>query len=245
MQIRDAQDYVQILEEQLHERANHIASMALQSQPPAAPLAPPQASTSAPASPMHGTVVYSTTLNVPPTTTSEGVKTCKWHHAMPGTGGRMHMSAPREHLAQHGPEMPQHASLHSSVGQPSAATTACACPHPQCVHGHVARVPLTETLNIPAVHPSTAFVHQCPPHVSDNRCSHSQSLAPSGHYQGRVAQDRADFALDVFSGRYRSTALMRMQRLQDRLKASERDLSYRLGRLLGGENDVQSAHGLR
>lgn len=245
MQIRDAQDYVQMLEEQLNESANQITSMAVQSQPPATPRAPPHAPASTPASPMHGTVIYSTTLNAPPTTNNEGMKACTWHHAMPGAGGRMHMPVPTEHLAQHAADMPQHAPLHTSVGQPGTAAAVCACAHSQCVHGHVARVPLADTLNIPAVHPGTACAHQYRPHAADNRCYHGQALAPSGNHQGRGAQDYAGCAPNFFSGRYRSTALMRMQRLQDRLKASERDLSYRLGRLLGGETDVQSGHGLR
>lgn len=237
VQIRDAQEYVQMLEEQLHERANQIATMAMQQQPPAHPAGPQQAPASAPASPMQGTVACSTTLNVPPTHSGQGVHMCHHHSSMTGDGGRGYTQvAAAGHHVHHGPELPQHASLQAFV-QPVATSRMCACGNSECVRGRVARMPLVDTANMPAVQPG-ACVHHHPPRVPACGYYHSHSMAPTRSVREHATEDHAAFAKDVFSGRYRSTSLMRMQRLQDRLKASERDLSYRLGRLLGGEADV-------
>eukprot|EP00892_Ulva_mutabilis_P009621 jgi/Ulvmu1/7030/UM033_0089.1 len=229
--IRDAQDYVHLLEEQLHGQTQ-VAILPSPSQPPAlAPVLPPPPRTT-PASPMQAPLVYSTTVNVPPSQNSSGVSTCQCGYVASAPNGASQAAgtAPDQQMRHSAPMMPCVAA-NLSNGAACAPPMPCVCGQQHGMHGQAARAPLADTANIPMVQHGAPCMQRVP---STGYWS-NYGLGCSGHPVSVPVTDRKTVGKQFYSGRHRSASLIRMQRLQDRLKASERDLSYRLGRLLGHE----------
>lgn len=243
MQIRDAQEYVQILEEQLHDQPK-VAIMPSPRKPPAALIAPPNPPPgTAPASPVHGTVVYSTTVNVPSSQSGNGNKTCQCSSVpRAAASASFDASVAGEHHIHNSTQgvscgatfgccttgcMPSTTCPHSAACPASAA---CAYRHPHCAQGQAARVPFADAANIPSSqHGAVCMQLPNSGYWNHHSAGWSSHKLPEPGY--------GTHGSEIHGSRYQSASLMRMQRLQDRLKASERDLSYRLGRLLGRDAD--------
>lgn len=229
MQIRDAQEYVQILEQELHERVDEAAVLARQNWTSAQRAH--QSHSSAPASPMHGAVVCSTTLNAPQTH-SGAVQMGEYSSRAPSANGGANVALHPPGYPSHQAQEVHHApAAHAPGPQPVASFTPThAYAQPQYAQHNQARMPLADAGNVPAFQQA---VHQAPCVPSHVHC-YSQTSSMPVHHPQQPCQGHDWLSKDIFSGRYRSGSLMRMQRLQDRLHASERDLTYRLQRLLGG-----------
>lgn len=230
-----------MLEERLHEQA-HMTILPSPSQPAAPPTAPPRLPTTTPASPMHGTVLYSTTLNMPPSHSGSGAKICPYSSMVSAPHPPSHLPASvPDYQMHHGAPIPCAAAMASATAS-CAPSTACMCGylhgvqgHSHCGHshgaqGHTVRLPLADAANVQMSQQGATCMQ------SDPGCWNSHALGCSGPPLPTSAPEHR--RQDLYSGRHRSSSLIRMQRLQDRLKASERDLSYRLGRLLGREADA-------